>query len=450
VQRLLRLLARRSLLLWQAEAVPSCSEDLRFRGLVYQVSDDGLFDLLDKGAMTCYAGFDPTSDSLHVGNLLPLCTLRRLQLAGHRPLVVAGGGTALIGDPGGKTEERALLSHDEVRANLERIRPQLERFLDFSPAAGAARASVLDNAEWLTKLRLLEFLRQVGKHVTVNQMAAKEAVRARLERPDRGISYAEFSYMLLQGYDFLHLYDTEGCTLQLGASDQWGSITTGIELIRKLRGQTAYAMTTPLVLKPDGTKYGKSESGAIYLDAAKTSPFELYQHFLRTDDSVVGAYLRFFTFLGHEEIAALDEATATRPSRREAQQALALEVCRLVHGDTEAHRAKAASAALYSEEISTLDEATLLAALGDAPHSKWPATLLEEGGGLDLVSVLVDSGLVASRRAARQAIDQGGIYLNNRRAVLPGDARLTRRHCIAGRYVLLRRGRHDVHLLAFV
>ena len=430
-------------------AVATLTEDLRFRGLIYQHSDDDLLGLLDKGAVTVYAGFDPTSDSLHVGNLLPLCTLRRMQLAGNRPIAVAGGGTGLIGDPGGKNEERTLLSHEQVRANLEGIRPQLERFLDFSPAAGARRALLVNNADWLCDLRLVDFLRDVGKHVTVNQMAAKDAVRARLERPEQGISYAEFSYMLLQAYDFLHLYDTEGCTLQLGASDQWGSITAGIDLIRKRRGAAAYALTTPLVVKADGTKYGKSESGAVYLDARKTSPFQLYQHFLRAEDAVVGAYLRFFTFLEADEIRALDEATVAHPERREAQRALARAVCDLVHGEEETRRAEAAATALYSEEIAGLDEATLLAALADAPHTRLGAARLEDGGGYDLVDALVGSGLVASKSAARQALAQGGVYLNNRRANLPGDARLTRDHLIAGHYVLVRRGRRDLHLLSF-
>lgn len=427
----------------------SLSEDLRFRGLVYQVSDEELLPLLDKGGLSAYAGFDPTSDSLQFGNLLPLCTLRRLQLAGHRPIVLAGGGTALIGDPGGKTEERRLLTHEQVRANLEAVRPQLERFLDFEGGEGRRPALVVNNADWLSGLSYVEFLRDVGKHVTVNQMAAKEAVKARLERPDQGISYAEFSYMLLQAYDYLHLYDALGCTLQLGASDQWGSITTGIELIRKLRGATAYALTTPLVLKADGTKYGKSESGAVFLDARRTSPFAFYQHFLRAEDAVVGSYLRMLTFLPHEELLALDEATAAHPERREAQRRLARELTTMVHGETETRRAEAAAAALFSEEIAGLDEATLLSALADAPHSELAADRLEEEGGLELVGALVDSGLVASRRAARQAIEQGGVYLNNRRAQLPADERLTRRHCIAGRYVVLRRGRRDVHLLVF-
>ena len=426
--------------------MPSCFADLEFRGLVYQASDPALRAELDSGQLSAYIGFDPTASSLHVGNLLQLCNLRRLQLAGHRPIVLAGGGTGLIGDPGGKSEERPLLSREEIAANLEGIRPQLERFLDFSPSAGRARALVRDNAQWLASYPLVDFLRDVGKHFTVNQMVAKESVRTRMERPDHGISYTEFSYMLLQAYDFLHLFDTEGCRLQMGASDQWGNITMGIELIRKVRGATAYALTSPLVTKADGTKFGKSESGALFLDPVRTSPYALYQYFVRSEDAVVGAYLRYFTFLDHDAICALDEATAAHPERREAQRALARAVCDLVHGPEETARAERAAGALYSEELAGLDAATLLMAVEDAPSSVRSRSELD-GEGLDLAEVLVASGLAASKRAARTAIAQGGAYVNNRRA--SATTRLRAEDLVAGCYVLLRRGRRDLHLLAF-
>ncbi len=431
--------------LWQAEEMPSSTEDLAFRGLIHQVSDPALLPRLDAGGESVYVGFDPSVDSLHVGNLLQLCSLRRLQLAGHRPIAVAGSGTGLIGDPGGKTEERPLISRAELEANLAVIRPQLERFLDFSVAGGHA-ALVVDNGAWLAELSFIDFLREVGKHFTVNQMVAKEAVRTRFDRPDQGISYTEFSYMLLQAYDFLHLFDEFGCRVQMGASDQWGNITMGVELIRKLRGETAYALTTPLVTKPDGTKFGKTESGALYLDARRTSPYALYQYFVRVEDSVVGTYLRYFTFLDHDEIRALDEATAHRPEARESQRRLAGAVCTLVHGETETARVERAAAALYSEDVATLDEQTLLEVFADAPSSTLPLTSLG-GAGVDLVEVLAASGLVASKHAARNAIAQGGAYVNNRRA--PGDARLTASDLIAGRYVVLRRGRRELHLLRF-
>lgn len=422
-----------------------CSEDLAFRGLVHQVSDPALLGRLDAGGETIYVGFDPTDDSLHIGNLLQLCNLRRLQLAGHRPIALAGSGTGLIGDPGGKAEERLLITPAELEANLAGIRPQLERFLDFSGGVGQA-AVVIDNGEWLGSLSLIDFLRDIGKHFTVNQMVAKEAVRARFERPDQGISYTEFSYMLLQAYDFLHLFDRFGCRVQLGASDQWGNITMGVELIRKLRGETAYALTTPLVTKPDGTKFGKTESEALYLDARKTSPYALYQYFYRVEDSVVGTYLRYFTFLSHDEIAALDEATTRQPEARQSQQSLARAVCTLVHGESEMTRAERAAEALYSEDVAALDERTLLEVFADAPSSTLPADALA-GAGVDVAGALAASGLVASKSAARTAIAQGGAYVNNRR-VAP-EARLTPSDLIAGRYVVLRRGRRELHLLRF-
>ena len=293
--------------------MPQLLADLEFRGLVHQMSDETLAKLLDEDRLVAYAGFDPTSDSLQIGNLLQLCNLRRLQLAGHQPIVLAGGGTGMIGDPGGKNEERPLLDREQLARNMEGIRPQLERFLDFSPSAGASRALLVDNADWLGDFSILTFLRDIGKHFTVNQMIAKDSVKNRIDRPEQGISYAEFSYQLLQAADFLHLFDHYGCRVQMGASDQWGNITAGVELIRRVRRETAYALTSPLVLRADGTKFGKSEEGALYLSAARTSPWALYQYFVRVEDSVVGTYLRFFSFLTHDELSALDAETAEHP-----------------------------------------------------------------------------------------------------------------------------------------
>ena len=425
--------------------MPSCSEDFAFRGLIHQVSDPTLLPRLDAGGESVYVGFDPTADSLQMGNLLQLCTLRRLQLAGHRPIAVAGSGTGLIGDPGERAEERPLISRAELEANLVGIRPQLERFLDFSPSSEHA-ALVVDNGDWLCGLSMVDFLRNVGRHFTVNQMVAKESVRMRFDRPDQGISYTEFSYMLLQAYDFLHLFDEFGCRVQAGGSDQWGNITMGVELIRRVRGETAYALTSPLVTTPDGTKFGKSEAGALYLDAARTSPYALHQHLVRVEDSVVGAYLRYFTFLSHDEITALDEATARRPAAREAQRVLARAVCTLVHGEAETKRAEAAAGALFSEDVAALDEQTLLEVFADAPSSTMPAAVLDDAG-VDVVDALAASGLVASKSAARTALVQGGAYVNNRRVGV--DRRLTRADLVAGRYIVLRRGRRDRHLLRF-
>ena len=317
------------------------ADDLRFRGLIHQVTDAQLERHLDADRLTAYSGFDPTADSMHVGHLLQVCNLRRLQLAGHRPIAVAGGGTGFVGDPGGKSEERSLLSEEALQSNLEGIRRQLEHFLDFGQDDGSGQALLVNNAEWLRPMSLFEFLRDVGKHFTVNQMVAKDSVKTRLARADQGISFTEFSYMLLQAYDFLHLFDAFGCRLQLGGSDQWGNITMGIELVRKVRQQEVWGLTTPLVLKADGTKFGKTESGTVWLDAARTSPYQLYQFFLRSEDAVVGSYLRYFTFLDHDAILALDESTASRPERRESQRELARQVCTLVHGPTETDACRA-------------------------------------------------------------------------------------------------------------
>ncbi|HXW34321.1 MAG TPA: tyrosine--tRNA ligase [Acidimicrobiales bacterium] len=428
--------------------MPSLAVDLEFRGLVHQITDPGLLPKLDAGGMTVYAGFDPTADSLHVGSLLQLCTLRRLQRAGHRPIALAGGATGVVGDPGGKTEERPFLSDEQLRANLEGIRPQLERFLDFSADAGSSRAILVDNADWFREMRLLSFMREVGKHITVNQMIAKESVRSRIDRPDHGISFTEFSYMLLQGYDFMHLFDLYGCTLQIGGSDQWGNITVGTELIRKVRGEEVFGLTTPLVLKADGTKFGKTESGNVWLDARRTSPYQLYQFLLRSDDAVVGSYLRYLTFLDHPTILELDEQTKTHPEARSAQTALAREVCTIVHGEAQTAKAERAAGALFSEKISSLDEATFLEVCADAPSIDVARNEFDTSG-LSLVDALVRTGLARSKSQARTTIGQGGAYVNNRRVGDP-DARLGSDDLIYDRYVVLRRGRRDYHLLRFV
>ena len=352
-------------------AMTSCSADLHARGLVHQVTDEALFAQLDAGGVTAYAGFDPTADSLHVGHLLQVCTLRRLQLGGNRPIALCGGGTGMIGDPGGKASERPLLSVEEIRANVEGIRAQLERFLDFGPEAGSAQALLLDNAAWLGDQDLLGFLRDVGKHFTVNQMVAKESVRSRMERPDQGISYTEFSYMLLQAFDFARLNEEHGCRLQIGGSDQWGNITMGVELVRKRSGDHAFGLTSPLVTRADGTKFGKSEAGneRVWLDPARTSPYGLYQFLLTAEDAVVGSYLRFFTFLELEAIEALDLATAERPQAREAQRALGAAVIELVHGAEARQQAEQASAALFGGQLASLDEQVLRQLIGEVPSS---------------------------------------------------------------------------------
>jgi tyrosyl-tRNA synthetase len=418
--------------------MPTLSEDLAFRGLIHQMTDPDLPKRLDQPGLTVYAGFDPSDDSLHHGNLLQLCTLRRFQEAGHRPISLAGGGTGMIGDPGGKQEERPLVSLETVEGYLEGIRPQLGQFLDMD------HALLLNNADWLSRLSTLEYLRDVGKHFTVNQMVGKESVKARFERPEQGISYTEFSYMLLQAYDFLRLHLDYGCDLQFGGSDQWGNITMGIELVRKSCGDEVWGFTTPLILKPDGTKYGKTEAGTIWLDARRTSPFTMYQFFLNTPDEQIGQLIRYLTFLEHAEIEALDSETAAHPERRSAQKALARSVVAMVHGDDEVAKCEKASAALFSHEIAELSEEMLLAATEDAPSTDLSRTELLDG--LTLVDVLKLSGLATSNSEARRTVDQGGAYVNNvqqtdgDRSFVPGDL-------LHDRYVVLRKGKREVRVI---
>jgi tyrosyl-tRNA synthetase len=418
--------------------MPTLSEDLAFRGLIHQVTDPDLLKRLDAGGLTVYAGFDPSADSLGVGNMLQLCTLRRFQLAGHRPISLAGGGTGLIGDPGGKQDERTLLTREVLDAYLEGIRPQLGQFLDLSDAL------LLDNSAWLSQLSTLDFLRDVGKHFTVNQMVAKESVKTRFERPDQGISYTEFSYMLLQAYDFLRLHLDHGCDLQIGGSDQWGNITLGVELVRKACGDEVWGLTTPLVLKADGTKLGKSESGNVWLSAARTSPFALYQFFLNSADAMVGAYLRFYTFLSHDEILSLDAETAAHPERRTAQRALAREVVALVHGEAEVTKCEEASAALFGEEIANLSEEMLLAITEDAPSTEIGRQSIRDG--ILLVDALEQSGLATSRSDARRTIGGRGAYVNNVQQSDVGRA-LGTDDLLHDRYIVLRKGPRGVHVL---
>ena len=418
--------------------MPTLSEDLAFRGLIHQMTDPELPKRLDVPGLTVYAGFDPSADSLHVGNLLQLCTLRRFQMHGHRPISLAGGGTGMIGDPGGKQDERQLLDRETLDRYLDRIRPQLGQLLDLNDAL------LLNNADWLGSLSTIEFLRDVGKHFTVNQMVAKESVKTRFERPDHGISYTEFSYMLLQAYDFLRLHVDHGCDLQIGGSDQWGNITMGVELIRKTCGDEAWGLTTPLVLKADGTKYGKTESGTVWLDPERTSPYAMYQFFLHTSDEQVGELLRYLTFLGPDQITELDAETASHPERRAGQHALARAVVSLVHGDDEVARCEEASAALFGEEIAGLSEKMLLAVTQDAPTTLLSRQELVDG--LVLVDALVRTGLAKSKGEARRTIDQGGAYVNNVRISDAAHA-LGTGDLLHDRYVVLRKGRRDVHIV---
>ncbi|MGD0852595.1 MAG: tyrosine--tRNA ligase [Acidimicrobiales bacterium] len=420
-------------------------DDWEFRGLVHQTTDDTILDRLTVGGVTAYIGFDPSAASLHLGHLMQLCTLRRLQISGNRPIALAGGGTGLIGDPSFKAVERPLLTVEQIENNLVGIREQLGRFLDFSDDAGPSRALLLNNADWLTTVSLTDFLRDVGKHFTVNQMIAKDIVKSRLDRDDVGLSFTEFSYMLLQAYDFLRLNLDHDCTLQLGGSDQWGNITVGTELVRKATGHRADGVTTPLLLRGDGQKFGKSEGGNenVWLDATMTSPFALHQYLLNADDVAAPAMLRYFTFLDHETIRDLDEATRTVPQERRAQRAAANAIVTLVHGADAAERAERAGEALFAESIAELDEATLLHVVADAPSSEVARAELEHG--LDAAELVVRCELATSLGEARRFIEQGGVYVNNVRVDV--GASVTSAQLLHGRYVILRRGRRQMHLV---
>jgi tyrosyl-tRNA synthetase len=420
-------------------------DDWQFRGLVHQVTDDAVLDRLSEGGVTAYIGFDPTAPSLHLGSLLQICLLRRLQMAGNRPIALAGGGTGLIGDPSFKDVERPLLTLEQLTANVEGIREQLSRFLDFSPNAGASQALLLNNADWLTSLSLTDFLRDVGKHFSVNQMIAKESVKSRLDRDDVGLSFTEFSYILLQSYDFLHLSIDYDCTLQLGGSDQWGNITMGVELVRRVTSKNVAGLTSPLLLRADGQKFGKSEGGneRVWLDASLTSPFAFHQYLLNSEDQMMPALLRFFTFLDHDVILELDEATRTAPQERRAQRALANAVVSFVHGDEAARNAEKAGEALFSEEIAALDEATLLQVVADAPSSTLARSELLTG--IEPVDLLVRCDLAGSKAEARRFLEQGGVYVNNRR-VEPLES-IDLSHVLHDRYLVVRRGRRQLHLV---
>jgi tyrosyl-tRNA synthetase len=416
-------------------------EELKWRDLVYDYVD-GVQDLLARREVTIYNGFDATADSLHVGHLVPLIALARLQRFGHHPIALAGGGTSMIGDPSGKTSERQLLTVEEIESNVEAIKKQLAQFLDFETRTNPAR--VRNNANWLMSLNLVEFLRDTGKHVTVNYMIAKDSVKSRLERED-GISFTEFSYMLLQSYDFLFLHNQEGCDMQTGGSDQWGNITAGVELIRRVRGDSVYGLVYPLITKADGTKFGKTETGTVWLAAERTSPYRFYQFWLNADDRDVVKYLKFFTFLDQGTIADLEHAVSERPEQRQAQYRLAQEMTRLVHGQTALERAEQASQALFGGEIGGLSAEDIQDIFAEVPSSDLPKAQLE-GQALNIVDLLTSSGVASSKGDARRTISAGGIYLNNRR-VDDADQIISLADAIEGRFLVMRKGRKNYHLI---
>jgi tyrosyl-tRNA synthetase len=408
-------------------------DEFTWRGMVYDATE-GLQEVLGRERITAYIGFDPTASSLHVGSLLPAMALARLQRFGHTPIAIVGGGTGMVGDPSGKSLERTLLTREQIDENLAGIRRQLERFLDFDRAGNAAR--IVNNADWLASFDLLGFLRDTGKYFTVNYMLQKESVSRRLESED-GISYTEFSYLLLQARDYLELFDRYGCTLQLGGSDQWGNITAGIDLIRKLRARKAHGLVMPLVTTASGVKFGKTEAGTIWLDAVRTSPFRFYQFWLNTDDRDVVAYLNYFTFLEQDAIRQLEAMTYEAPDRREAQRVLAREVTSLVHGGDQAARAERASSLLFGEEIASLDVDDVLAIFEDVPSHELAAAEIRDGIGI--VDLIARVQLAASKSEARRLVQSGGIYVNNRRAA-DVQLKLFAEEAIGGRVFVIRKG----------
>jgi tyrosyl-tRNA synthetase len=416
-------------------------DELTWRGLLALSTDlDDLRKVLAAGPVTLYGGFDPTAPGLHIGNLVLLLTMRRFQLAGHRPIGLVGGATGLIGDPSGKDAERILNPRDVVAGWVERIGGEVSRFLDFDP--GPAGALLVSNLDWTEGLSALEFLRDVGKHFPVNQMLAREAVRARLEAG--GISYTEFSYQILQAYDFLELHRRHDCGLQLGGSDQWGNLVAGVDLIRRVTGDAAHALATPLITKPDGTKYGKTEGGAVWLSPDLTSPYAFYQFWINRADAEVPGLLRVFTFRSRNEIAELERDLAERPAARAAQRVLADDVTTLVHGAGECARVVAASRALFGHgDLRALDEKTLAAALAEVPSA--PVKLAETGPRAlpKVADLMTAAGLTDSKSAARRAIAGGGAYLNNVK-VTDADAAPQLSDLLHSRYLVLRRGKRTV------
>ena len=412
-------------------------KDLDFRGYVFQVTDPGgLRSRLDLGPMTLYSGFDPTADSLHVGNLIPILGLRRFQLAGHHAIGLIGGGTGLIGDPSGSQEERPLNPPELIAEYTGKLTEQLARFLDFETGTNPAR--VVSNLGWLSELKAIDFLRDTGKHFSVGYMMAKESVASRLES---GISFTEFSYMVIQAYDFMELYRTHGCELQIGGSDQWGNITAGIELIRRRLGGQAHGLTFPLLQKADGTKFGKTASGTVWLDAEKTSPYQLYQHMINTDDRDVVTFLKLFTFLSEDEIGNLELEVSQHPEKREAQRVLAEEVTTLVHDSAATGRAHRISEALFYGDLRDLSAREIEEGFSDVPSHALNGVV--EAG---LVKLLVDAGISSSMRQAREDVRSGAVYLNGLRCTDVGRT-LAPDDRLAGGYLIVRRGKRRYFLV---
>ena len=423
-------------------AVTSVLDELRWRGLL-QDATEGAAEHFAESPRTVYIGFDPTGASLHIGTLLPIMGLVHAQRAGHTPIALVGGGTGLIGDPSGKTAERRLLTKEQVAENAEAIRAQLQHFLDFDVKSNPAR--MRNNLDWLGDLPLVDFLRDIGKHFSVNQMLAKDSVKRRLANEETGISFTEFSYALLQSYDFLELHRTEGCTVQMGGSDQWGNITAGIDLVRRVQGARAYGVVSPLITQASGVKFGKTEEGAVWLDAAMTSPFRFYQYWINVEDADVVKYLKYFTLLDVGRIAELEHDLRTEPQKRSAQKALADDVTRRLHGETGLARAQQATRVLFGGEVEGLGAEDIADIFADVPSHDVAKEQLA-GPGKALVDLLSETGIASSKGDARRSIEGGGVYLNNVR--MDDVARsVTMRDAIEGRFLLIRMGKKRYHLI---
>ena len=419
-------------------------QELSWRGLLHQVTSQAALEQhLATPGRVAYCGFDPTKDSLTIGHLLQLMLLRRFQDAGHKPIVLMGGGTGLIGDPSFKDAERSLLSRDQLQANVAGQRRIFERLIDLDPGRPNA-AVILNNADWLKGIGYLEMLRDVGKYFSINMMIQKDSVRDRLQNREQGISYTEFSYMLLQAYDFLHLHRTMGCSVQLAGSDQYGNIVSGIDLIHRTLGSEteAYGITSPLLLRSDGKKIGKTEKGAVWLSDDRTSPYALYQYFLNTDDADVIPFLKWFTLREADEIASIEREHLSAPERRQAQRELARDITHLVHGAEEVGKAEAASMALFSGDVRSLSEGLLGEVFADVPHTEHAKTQLE-GQGLALVELLPQTSLASSKREARQFLEAGAVQVNGEKAA--SEQRLTQEQLLHGHTILLKRGKKQWH-----
>ena len=416
-------------------------DELRWRGLLTQVSDEqGLLEYLDSGCQSLYCGFDPTADSLHVGSLVPLLALRRFQLQGHRPLLLLGGATGMIGDPSGRDDERSLNAGETVSNWIQALRVQVSGFLEFDTQDGTA-AKIVNNLDWTHDLPVIDFLRDIGKHFSVNSMIQRDSVKSRLERTNEGISYTEFSYMLLQAMDFLRLAQNEGCLLQIGGSDQWGNIVSGIDLIRRHTGESAFAFTMPLVTKADGTKFGKSAAGAVRIDPQKTSPYAFYQFWLNTADADVVSFLKLFTFLAQDEIESLEVEIQDRPELRKAHKKLAQEVTTIVHGEQAVVAAERISAALFAGDAGQLLESDLQ----ELQQDGMPCTSCAAGTGL--LTAMVEAGLTKSTGEARKLIQANGIKLNGD-SIDDVGRDLTFEDALFKRFYLLRKGKKNYHLIA--